>query len=196
MCKSFFDKLSHFLFADEPEPVKVEEQKVEPPVVAKPAVEAKPAEPIIKVKVVKKDKEVFIDPPKQPEIKIEKKEIPKVEPVVEKYEKQDIISPFFGSVDRPIQQLAPKKNPTMVRTKIISPIYGTQIIEEPAFELENTVQLNIDPILKDKEVFKKTKATTSKPRKTTAKKKTAVKKEEPKEIKEETKKEELKDGEL
>lgn len=172
MCKNFVDKLIGFLFETEiveekPKVVKAESIKMEP-------VEIKKEEP--KIKIVKQ--EVFIDPPK----KVEEKPVIKKEPEIipEKYEQREIISPFFGNVNKPCIETEAKKRPTMTRTKIISPIYGTQIIEEP---VKNVGAINVPVceeglIVAQKQVVKKTKekiVLEKKPVKETAKKKTTKK---------------------
>lgn len=172
MCRKFVDKLVNLLFETEvveekPNAVKAESKKVEP-------VEIKKEEP--KIEIVKQ--EVFIDPPK----KVETKPVIKKEPEIipEEYEQREIISPFFGNVNKPCIETEAKKRPTMTRTKIISPIYGTQIIEEP---VENVGAINV-PVCEDglivaqKQVVKKTKEKNvleEKPVKETAKKKTTKK---------------------
>ena len=178
MCKNFVDKLIGFLFEtdvveEKPKVVKAEPIKMEP-------VEIKKEEP--KIKIVKQ--EVFIDPPK----KVEPKPVVKKEPEIipEKYEQREIISPFFGNVNKPCIETEAKKRPTMTRTKIISPIYGTQIIEEP---VKNVGAINV-PVCEDgliiaqKQETRKPREKVSleeKPKKTTKKK--ATKSEELKESK-------------
>lgn len=172
MCRKFVDKLINLLFETEvveekPNVVKAEPRKVEP-------VEIKRQEP--KIEIVKQ--EVFIDPPK----KVETKPVIKKEPEIipEEYEQREIISPFFGNVNKPCIETEAKKRPTMTRTKIISPIYGTQIIEEP---IKNVGAINVPVceeglIVAQKQVVKKTKEKTvleEKPVKETAKKKTTKK---------------------
>ena len=158
---------------EKPKIVKAEPIKAEP-------VEIKKEEP--KIEIVKQ--EVFIDPPK----KIETKPVVKKEPEIipEKYEQREIISPFFGNVNKPCIETEAKKRPTMTRTKIISPIYGTQIIEEP---VKNVGAINV-PVCEDglivaqKQETRKTKEKVSleeKPKKTMKKK--ATKSKETKEIK-------------
>lgn len=178
MCRKFVDKLVNLLFETEvveekPNVVKAEPRKVEP-------VEIKKEEP--KIEIVKQ--EVFIDPPK----KVEPKPIVKKEPEIipEKYEQREIISPFFGNVNKPCIETEAKKRPTMTRTKIISPIYGTQIIEEP---VENVGAINVPVceeglIVAQKQETRKPREKVSleeKPKKTTKKK--ATKSEELKESK-------------
>lgn len=178
MCRKFVDKLVNLLFETEvveekPNAVKAESKKVEP-------VEIKKEEP--KIEIVKQ--EVFIDPPK----KVEPKPVVKKEPEIipEKYEQREIISPFFGNVNKPCIETEAKKRPTMTRTKIISPIYGTQIIEEP---VENVGAINVPvceegSIVAQKQETRKPREKVSleeKPKKTTKKK--ATKSEELKESK-------------
>lgn len=178
MCRKFVDKLVNLLFETEvveekPNVVKAEPRKVEP-------VEIKKEEP--KIEIVKQ--EVFIDPPK----KVEPKPVVKKEPEIipEKYEQREIISPFFGNVNKPCIETEAKKRPTMTRTKIISPIYGTQIIEEP---VENVGAINVPVceeglIVAQKQETRKPREKVSleeKPKKTTKKK--ATKSEELKESK-------------
>lgn len=178
MCRKFVDKLVNLLFETEvveekPNAVKAESKKVEP-------VEIKKEEP--KIEIVKQ--EVFIDPPK----KVEPKPVVKKEPEIipEKYEQREIISPFFGNVNKPCIETEAKKRPTMTRTKIISPIYGTQIIEEP---VENVGAINVPVceeglIVAQKQETRKPREKVSleeKPKKTTKKK--ATKSEELKESK-------------
>lgn len=172
MCKNFVDKLMGFLFETEIveeklNVVKAEPRKVEP-------VKIKRQEP--KIEIVKQ--EVFIDPPKKVEPKLVLKKEPEIIP--EKYEQREIISPFFGNVNKPCIETEAKKRPTMTRTKIISPIYGTQIIEEP---VKNVGAINVPVceeglIIAQKQVVKKTKekiVLKEKPVKETAKKKTTKK---------------------
>lgn len=172
MCRKFVDKLVNLLFETEvveekPNAVKAESKKVEP-------VEIKKEEP--KIEIVKQ--EVFIDPPKKVEVKPVIKKDPEIIP--EKYEQREIISPFFGNVNKPCIETEAKKRPTMTRTKIISPIYGTQIIEEP---VENVGAINVPVceeglIVAQKQVVKKTKekiVLEEKPVKETTKKKTTKK---------------------
>lgn len=172
MCRKFVDKLVNLLFETEvveekPNVVKAESKKVEP-------VEIKKEEP--KIEIVKQ--EVFIDPPKKVEVKPVIKKEPEIIP--EKYEQREIISPFFGNVNKPCIETEAKKRPTMTRTKIISPIYGTQIIEEP---VENVGAINVPVceeglIVAQKQVVKKTKekiVLEEKPVKETTKKKTTKK---------------------
>lgn len=191
MCKNFVDKLMGFLFETEiveekpkvvkaePKIIKAEPIKVEP-------VEIKKEEP--KIKIVKQ--EVFIDPPK----KVEPKPVVKKEPEIipEKYEQREIISPFFGNVNKPCIETEAKKRPTMTRSKIISPIYGTQIIEEP---VKNVGAINVPVceeglIVAQKQETRKTREKAlleEKPKKSTKKK--ATKSEEPKELNKEAPKE-------
>lgn len=172
MCRKFVDKLVNLLFETEvveekPNAVKAESKKVEP-------VEIKKEEP--KIEIVKQ--EVFIDPPKKVEVKPVIKKDPEIIP--EKYEQREIISPFFGNVNKPCIETEVKKRPTMTRTKIISPIYGTQIIEEP---VKNVGAINVPVceeglIVAQKQTVKKTKekiVLEEKPVKETAKKKTTKK---------------------
>lgn len=172
MCRKFVDKLVNLLFETEvveekPNAVKAESKKVEP-------VEIKKEEP--KIEIVKQ--EVFIDPPKKVEVKPVIKKDPEIIP--EKYEQREIISPFFGNVNKPCIETEAKKRPTMTRTKIISPIYGTQIIEEP---VKNVGAINVPVceeglIVAQKQTVKKTKekiVLEEKPVKETAKKKTTKK---------------------
>ncbi len=185
MCKNFVDKLIGFLFEtdiveEKPKVVKAEPKIIKAePIKAEP-IENKKEEP--KIKIVKQ--EVFIDPPK----KVEPKPVVKKEPEIipEKYEQREIISPFFGNVNKPCIETEVKKRPTMTRTKIISPIYGTQIIEEP---VKNVGAINV-PVCEDgliiaqKQETRKPKEKVSleeKPKKTTKKKTT--KSEEAKELK-------------
>lgn len=178
MCRKFVDKLVNLLFETEvveekPNAVKAESKKVEP-------VEIKKEEP--KIEIVKQ--EVFIDPPKKVEVKPVIKKDPEIIP--EKYEQREIISPFFGNVNKPCIETEAKKRPTMTRTKIISPIYGTQIIEEP---VENVGAINVPVceeglIVAQKQETRKPREKVSleeKPKKTTKKK--ATKSEELKESK-------------
>lgn len=172
MCRKFVDKLVNLLFETEvveekPKVVKAEPIKAEP-------IENKKEEP--KIKIVKQ--EVFIDPPKKAEPKLVVKKEPEIIP--EKYEQREIISPFFGNVNKPCIETEVKKRPTMTRSKIISPIYGTQIIEEP---VKNVGAINVPVceeglIVAQKQVVKKTKekiVLEKKPVKETAKKKTTKK---------------------
>lgn len=186
MCKNFVDKLMGFLFETEiveekPKFVKAEPIKAEP-------VEIKKEEP--KIKIVKQ--EAFIDPPKKVEVKPVIKKEPEIIP--EKYEQREIISPFFGNVNKPCIETEVKKRPTMTRTKIISPIYGTQIIEEP---VKNVGAINV-PICEEglivaqKQETRKAREKASleeKPKKSTKKKtaKSEVSKEETNEAPKETK---------
>lgn len=191
MCKNFVDKLMGFLFEtdiveEKPKVVKAEPKIIKAePIKAEP-IENKKEEP--KIKIVKQ--EVFIDPPKKAEPKPVVKKEPEIIP--EKYEQREIISPFFGNVNKPCIETEAKKRPTMTRTKIISPIYGTQIIEEP---VKNVGAINV-PVCEDGLIIAQ-KQETVKPRekvtleekpKKTAKKKT-TKSEALKEVKSETPKE-------
>ena len=179
MCRKFVDKLIGFLFETEIVEEKPKVVKAEPKIIKAEPIKVEPAEikkEEPKIKIVKQ--EVFIDPPKKAEPKPIVKKEPEIIP--EKYEQREIISPFFGNVNKPCIETEAKKRPTMTRTKIISPIYGTQIIEEP---VKNVGAINVPVceeglIIAQKQVVKKTKekiVLEEKPVKETAKKKTAKK---------------------
>ena len=79
------------------------------------------------------ENKVLEDVPKKSEILInlkEEKKKPEPDSIFIKYEKQGIISPIFGDINKPLTVMKPKKDKAEKPRKVLSPFFGFQTEDE------------------------------------------------------------------